>query len=105
MRRTVLVIALLGLAGCATPVYVRNWEHVQLGMTRDEVCDLLGEPHSGSAPANVSIPTNAVTVRVNGSNVPPQLVAQGAKFFIGSLLDMNHERCVYGKSSFIGPPA
>lgn len=101
MKQTISIIALLAFAGCATPVYVTNWKQIELGMTQKRVRDLLGEPHSLSAPMD---PKVKATVKVDGTNVPPELVEQGAKLFLGALFDRNHERWIYGQDSFIGPP-
>jgi hypothetical protein len=102
MKRIISSLALLAFTGCATPVYVTNWKQVELGMTHDQVRGLLGEPHASSAPMEPKI---KATLTLDGTNVPPEIVEQGAKLFFGALFDRNYERWIYGQDALLGPPA
>jgi len=101
MKRMMVILSLFAFAGCATPIYVTNWKQIELGMTRQQVRDLLGEPHSSSAPMNLEIKT---TVKTGATNLPPELNEQVARLFFTALFDRNYERWIYGQDSFIGLP-
>ncbi|MFC1453722.1 hypothetical protein ACFLQL_00930 [Verrucomicrobiota bacterium] len=76
MKQTILILVMLAFAGCATPIYVTNWQQVQLGMTQSDVRHLLGEPDSVSDPLNITF-----NITANETNIPPELVKELAKSF------------------------
>lgn len=107
MKQTILIIALLAFAGCKTPAYVTNWHQVQLGMTQDQVRNLLGEPHQVSAPMpDVLTPEIKVASTNDKVDVAPVLATIFARELVYGLFDKQYERWRYGGESFfiLGSP-
>ena len=49
-------LVVIAVTGCSTaPRFIKNWQHVRIGMSQREVLSLLGEPTAKQGPAQVKI--------------------------------------------------
>jgi outer membrane protein assembly factor BamE (lipoprotein component of BamABCDE complex) len=85
------------IAGCVTRA-PQNWSQLRVGLSRDEVQDLIGQPDSISSPVNF-----APIVAVVATNAQPETAAKIGDL-LGTLLDRSQERWVYGEDSVLGRP-
>jgi hypothetical protein len=94
--------ALLGLflvlaCGCRTPQYVLAWPQLELGMTRERVKALLGEPTSVHAAQQVNTSDSSKDETTNElGKALGQVLMQG-------VFDLGHERWTYGEEAFFRP--
>ena len=94
VKKTIPILIVLVFAGCATPTYVANWNHLRVGMTRDEVKSLFGEPRSMTNPGGRDKPPSDSDVEAL-AKASPEMQEFASAFFL--------ELWSYGKTSTLFP--
>jgi hypothetical protein len=82
------------ILGCTSvlPQYVVQWSDLEVGMNRDRVRDLLGEPDAVLPP-----------LRIADAIAPEDAAAHVGAEFVAGLFGVSYERWSYGESAFLEP--